>query len=238
MRVFGKSPGWFDGKHPAEIDPACCSKEILCHWFGLYFPKKENHEQTCPGIHTDVSSETQFIKSWVARCIDEQSACLHPVLKLSAADISPPYLRLKTCFSSYRNLLIQHTLTVAIDSLLKTPGVDVCVSGMERQNLAEPVPWICSCATCSFRSWKFSQWQLNCARRDSSFLQPRCITFSSFLSCDSSQRCCNHLPQNQGGHFSLSCGLMEIFPQQRWSPWMRDSPILRTRVEKGCNLCK
>lgn len=43
---------------------------------------------------------------------------------------------------------------------------------------------------------------------------------------------------NQGGHFCLSCGLMEMFPQQHWSPWMRDSPILQTRVEKGCNLSK
>lgn len=43
---------------------------------------------------------------------------------------------------------------------------------------------------------------------------------------------------NQGGHFCLSCGLMEMFPQQHWSPWMHDSPILQTRVEKGCNLSK
>lgn len=141
--VFGKSPAWLDWwQAPSRILPCLLFKitALPLIWFVLY--QTENHEQTCLGIHTNIISRTQCIYLRGALCIDEQSAWFpwsRPLPKLSSANISPPYLRLRSYFSSYWNMLIQHTLTSVIDSCLKTLAADVC-SGMERQNLAEPVP--------------------------------------------------------------------------------------------------
>lgn len=116
-------------------------------------------------------------------------------------------------------MLVQHTLTTGIDSCLKT------LAGMGRQNLYCE----CSCATCSFLIWIFSQWQLNCARIDSSFLQPGRITFSSFLSCDSSQRCCNHLLH--------SCWIREailVCPVVSWKSSHNSAGVLERVTHPSC----
>lgn len=126
------------------------------------------------------------------------------------------------CFDYLSNLRLQ-TADVFIQDLCSYLQVN-CV-----ECWVEPVPWRQLCNT-TFSNLKIlPPEQPSCARWDSWFLQLGRITFSSFLRRDSSQLCCNHLPQ--------TCWIREaifVCPVVSWKCSHNSTGVLECMTHPSC----
>lgn len=120
-------------------------------------------------------------------------------------------------------------------SILRLQTADVCIQDLCSHLQVNYGMWGWTWTTEAvvqhlFKIWKISPpEQPSCVRWDSSFLQLGRITFSSFLRRDSSQRCCNHLPQ--------TCWIREaifVCPVVSWKCSHNSTGVLECVTHPSC----